>query len=385
MDDGAVRRWLEGESEKFGWFLDAPERYRLQVMMSELSEDRAGERGQVVRTHGFRVDAEYVYPASTVKLVGAVAALKTLRRLGEEWGERVDIETPLVLHPVFEDQQVEDRDATNVRGGAITAGQEIRKVFLVSDNPAHNRLYGLVGHRAINEMMWDVGLEGVRVRHRLSEARTVEENLRTPRVDVRPASGVRTIPARVSTLRLEPNVGKGVLIGRAHVADGRMVDGPMDFALKNALPVSALHALTIMAFAPDVEMKDRAVGLGLHPDDAAMLRRVAAMDPGESENPVYDLRDYPRGFNKFFLSGLERVRPAGSWVVMNKVGQAYGFTLDSAVIVEKATGRRVALTAAVYTNSSEVLNTDAYEYAQDALPLMADVAEVCVRKVLAGK
>ena len=52
----------------------------------------------------------------------------------------------------------------------------MRKLFLVSDNPAYNRLLDLVGAAELNARMWAAGLSSVRLRHRLSETRSASEH-----------------------------------------------------------------------------------------------------------------------------------------------------------------------------------------------------------------
>ena len=51
----------------------------IQILLSEVREDPGGV--PTLRRHGFRVDAEYFYPASSVKLCGAIAALKKVAAL----------------------------------------------------------------------------------------------------------------------------------------------------------------------------------------------------------------------------------------------------------------------------------------------------------------
>jgi hypothetical protein len=61
---------------------------------------------------------------------------------------------------------------SNVTGAAphtITVAHEIRKLFLVSDNRAFNRLFDLVGRTALNRLLWDSGLASARLFHRLHD------------------------------------------------------------------------------------------------------------------------------------------------------------------------------------------------------------------------
>jgi len=117
--------------------------FRLQVVLGLVEDDANGI--PALKQHTYRAGAEYFYPASTVKLFAAVAAAQRLAALREETGLAVDLDTPLVYHPLFDDDGLEKRDEDNVEGGTITVRQEIREIFLVSDNQAFNYLYELVG------------------------------------------------------------------------------------------------------------------------------------------------------------------------------------------------------------------------------------------------
>ena len=90
--------------------------------------------------HGYRVDAEYFYPASTIKLCTAVAALAELPRLRAATGLPLTACSPLRFHPLpdrllpsaaAEGEQVcEDSDPSNLQGGAVTLAHEARAHLL---------------------------------------------------------------------------------------------------------------------------------------------------------------------------------------------------------------------------------------------------------------
>jgi len=68
------------------WVTDAapqlaanPDHYRLQILFTEIQRDQAGR--PILRQQQYRADAEYLYPASTVKLAIAALALEYLQQL----------------------------------------------------------------------------------------------------------------------------------------------------------------------------------------------------------------------------------------------------------------------------------------------------------------
>lgn len=366
-DDGSIPRLLGQKPERFGRLLDDPARSCVQILLTV-------PEGENLVTRGFRVDAEYVYPASTVKTFAAVAAMRTLRALAERRNScEPDLGTPMQVWPLFDGQTLETRDPSSADGGVLCVGREIRKLALVSDNPAHNRLYELVGHRELHEMIWAAGLGSFRHRHRLSTHRTIAENLRTARVDFLARRGVLSVPERVSDLGLPANDQPGLLIGDRHVIDGRLVEGPMDFALKNRVGLLDLHRLMLALALPDHPA--HGVDLGLHADDRGFLIHAMAQTPRESENPWFDPAAYPDHFAKYLLPGAARVWPRDRVRVINKVGQALGFSLENAVVMDRQSGKWYALTASIYTNSSGTVGADTYDYATAAFPFFVHLGE----------
>jgi hypothetical protein len=73
------------------------------------------------------------------------------------------------------------------------------------------------------------------------------------------------------------------------------------------------------------------------------------------------------------------VRKRGHFQIFSKVGQAYGFLVANAYVVDKDTGRSFFLIASVYANPDETMNDDNYAYDSISFPALADVAEVVCR------
>ncbi|HEV8240392.1 MAG TPA: serine hydrolase [Thermoanaerobaculia bacterium] len=375
-DSALLRQMLEADESLRPMLADAP-RHRLQVVLGVV-EARPGARPILVQ-HGFRAGAEYVYPASSVKLFAAVAALERLAELRRESGLAIDFDTPLVYQPLFAGDQVEDKDPSNLAGGKITVAQEIRKIFLVSDNAAFNHLYELVGPDRINASAERAGLPGVRIVHRLSEPHTAEENLRTPRIDFADKRFTWSLPERTAQpLPPAPDM-PGLRVGDAYLDGEKRVEGPLDFAAKNRAPLAVLQRALCMVVRPDVDCGGP--GFALSEADRELLLRAMRRLPRESVNPRVSREDHPDAYVKFLLPGLRRVMPAVR--VYDKSGQAYGFTLDNAWVVDAGTNKSFFLAAALYTNQDGVLNDDLYDYDTVALPTLADVAEAVARGMAA--
>ena len=117
----------------------------------------------------------YFYPASTIKLAGALLALEKLNQLGLAG---VDLHTPVRIDSAYSRQTAVREDPT-APDGLPTIAHYIRKLFAVSDNDAYNRLYEFVGQQRLNEGLWEKGYRDVRLTHRLAIARSPEENRHT--------------------------------------------------------------------------------------------------------------------------------------------------------------------------------------------------------------
>jgi hypothetical protein len=351
-------------------------RHRLQVVVGLLVP--AADGRQRLQQEGYRAGEEYLYPASTVKLFAAVAALERLAELRADTGLPVDADTPLVFHPLFPGEQREETDASHLAGGRITVRHEIRKLFLISDNAAFNRLFELVGPDRLAASVARAGLDGVRIVHRLSEPRSAEENRRLPRIDLVGEGFTHTLPARTAAALPPPPPLRGLRIGRAYLAPEGRIGRAMDFTDKNRAPLATLQRALCMVLLPDADCGGRGFALG--EADRALLRQAMGELPRESADPRLDPGEHPDEEVKFLLPGLRRVVPADRLRVYDKSGQAYGFTLDNAWVVDQRSGGGYFLAAALYTNADGVLNDDAYDYESVALPFLADLAAAVARE-----
>jgi len=355
---------------------EAP-KYRFQAVFGTVEEDPEGN--PVLVQHGFRLGAEYFYPASTVKLFAAVAALERLHELAEETGKPVGPETALVYHPLFDDEELEDADPENLDGGKITLLQELRRIFLVSDNRSFNRLYELVGQDRLDASMRRAGLEGAWIVHRLSEFRSPEDNRRFPAIDL-VGDGFRIeLPERTSEPLPAPDLVPGLLAGKGYYDGDTLVEEPFDFSAKNQIPLAELQRGLCMVVRPDVDCGGS--GFALTNADRSLILEAMREFPRESRNPVYDPAEHPDADVKPTLPGVRRVIGEANARVLDKSGEAYGFSIENAMILDESTGKSFFLAATLYTNADGILNDDAYEYDTIATPFLADLGEAAARWV----
>lgn len=364
-------RAILGSSPELRTAVAQAEGRRLQIVLGLIEEAPDGRRQ--LRQIEFRAGAEYFYPASAVKLFAAIAALERLEELRRETGLELTVDTPLAYHPLFDGEALESADPSNLHGGTITLRHEIRKLFLVSDNESFNKLYEWVGQDRLAAMLARVGLGEARLVHRLSEARSAEENRRVPRIDLVGEGFAHSLPERISAPLPPPPVMPGLEIGSAHLANDQRIDRPMDFAGKNRVALADLQRGLCKVVRRDLDCGG--AGFDLSEPHRALLLEAMSQFPRESANPRYDPVEYPDSTGKLLLEGLERAAAKDRFRIFAKYGQAYGFTTENAWVVDLASGRSFFLAATIYTNQDGVLNDDLYEYATVARPFYVALGE----------
>ena len=357
------------------------EKYRLQLLVSEVVET---DDGPILRRTGFRVDAEYFYPASTIKLFAALGALQWLEE--ESTPPQITLDTPMRIFPLFNDETLDEADSSNLAGETITIGHEIRKLGIVSDNTAFNRLFELLGPDDLHDRLARAGFPDVIIRHRLSEFRSLEENLRSPKIEFfRGDDVLLTLPERRAENERPLPDHSGLHVGRSYLRSSRRTDSAMNFTYKNLCRLLDLQNALIATVRPDIEIEsDEGTPIRFDLDDNHRAHLVRALTewPRVSENPRYDPEKYPDDWVKFLLPGLTQVVPQAELSVMNKVGLAYGFTIENAYVYDRGTGRSFFLTGALYTNENATLNDGVYEYDTVAFPFWAALGEGLARTLL---
>lgn len=339
-------------------FLD-DETYRLQVLAAVPTPD-----GRSFARQGFRVDATYFYPASTVKLCSAVAALELLTELRSDTSSGLDAETPL-----------------HIDGGKLatrtSVGAAVDSALVFSDNAAHNVLYDFVGQDGIHERMWRLGLDSTRIRHRLGVDASDDPRETPPaELQVTKVDSV-VIPQRTGRVRLGRNEMPGVLVGDEHLSGRSVVAAPMSFDLKNRVSLVDLQELLIAVVRPDLRAAANRPRIGGE-ERTVLLEALGALPSDRGGNAARDREHKP------IRSGVARVIAPRDLVSYSKAGRAYGFVVDNAFFFDKRSGKGFFLAVAVYTNRNGRLDDNDYDYTDVAFPLLAAIGETIAREVLDG-
>jgi hypothetical protein len=355
------------------WFsevLDRADEHRLQILYTQI--DRDGENRPLFRSYGYRVTEDrYFYPASTVKLPVAVLALEKLNDLGLPG---LTADTPLRIEAGTPAQTAVETDPSKA-DGRPTIAHYVKKVFLVSDNDAFNRLYEFVGQRAINERLWEMGFTDVRILRRLEAGLDPEENRTTNPFVFFGEDGREVYRQPLVYNPEEWSIEMAdVRQGRGYYRDGRLVPGPMDFSHSNSISVGSLQGILRSVLFPDaVPARQR---FRLTDADEGLLYRSMSMLPRESVDPAYPDRDeHYDSYVKFFLFGDSKGQIPDHVRIFNKSGEAYGYLLDDAYVVDFEAGVEFLLTAVLQVNANQIYNDDEYEYEEVGVPFLARLGQ----------
>ncbi len=362
--NGSLEHLLRFQTDRFGAVMQDPDKHRLQIIYTQI--DRDVDNRPSFTSYGYRSDSgEYFYPASTVKLPTALLALEKLKRLDIKG---LDRNATMLTGAVRDSQTPVLRDPSSPTG-LPSIGHYIRKILLVSDNDAFNRLYEFLGQEALNEALRAKGLKGTRITHRLEIALSIEENRHTNPVRFSDDDAVlyeqEALYSGTSYVADRP-----VRLGRAEIIDGALRAEPKDFAEKNAFPIQDLHDVILALMFPDNVAPQRR--FDLTDDDYQFVYRNMSTYPVNSA--IYnDRSQYPDGYVKFLMVGGAGNEIPNHIRIFNKVGDAYGFLTDAAYIIDLENNVEFILAATIYTNENETFNDNSYEYEEIGLPFLREL------------
>jgi hypothetical protein len=366
--DGSLENLLSSQPERFGTVLADPEKYRVQIIYTQIDRDK--DNVPAFASFPYRVDSgEYFYPASTVKLPAVLLALEKINDLSTEGLTR---NTTMLTRSAEESQTPVISDPSSPTGLPSVA-HYIRKILLVSDNDAFNRLYEFLGQQPLNDALHGKGFSDARIMHRLSTPLSLEENRRTNPVAF--TDNDKLIYEQAEQISQKSYVADDpIMLGKAEIVGDELEQGAKNFAEKNSYTIQDQHDVIRTVMFPDSIPADRRFRLSA--DDYQFVRRYMSMYPGDADIAEYqNPDDYPDGYVKFFMYGGDAQDIPRNIRIFNKVGDAYGFLTEAAYIVDVDNGVEFILAATLYTNENGTFNDDNYEYEEIGLPFMRDLGQ----------
>jgi hypothetical protein len=356
------------ESPVIDTVLNAPNQYQVQILYTQIDRDKNNNPFFTEYAYGVNPN-NYFYPASTVKFPVALLALQKLNELGIE---DLDKYSTMLTDSAFEGQTRVEYDSTS-ETGLPSIAHYIKKIFIVSDNDAYNRLYEFLGQDYINNELYEKGYEDVRIVHRLAIFNNAEQNRNTnPVIFYDNAKLLYQQDLVTSSGQWEYD--QPIPVGKGFIRNDTLIQEPKDFGQNNFLSVANLQAMLKSVIFPEaVPEKQR---FDLSEDDYKFLYQYMSQLPRETTFPDYmadTTENFYDSYSKFFMYGDKKEPIPSNIRIFNKIGMAYGFLTDNAYILDLENNAEFLLTAVVYVNKNQIFNDNVYEYDEIGLPFLGEL------------
>lgn len=347
--------------------LDSFNQYESQIVYIRIDRNQQN----IPRFQSFHWNLQpdhYFYPASMVKMPTALLAAEKINQLNKTYPD-LDLYTPMKILASRVPQTEMTRDSTAFNK-LPSVGHLIKKIFLVSDNDAFNRLYEFLGQEALNTRLRELGYSHTHIIHRLDAPQfDYESNKYTNPIafyheDLMQYNQAEQYNAKDMRIKNLKAVSKGT----GYLKADSLIHIPFDFSEKNYFSLGDMASMIQSIMFPEsIESSHR---FDLSPAQWGFIRKSMSTLPRESRYPAYDSTHYD-GYCKFFLYGDQKGRIPDHIRIFNKVGWAYGFLTDAAYIVDFKNKVEFILAATVKTNRNDIYNDGMYEYESIGLPYLS--------------
>ena len=343
------------------------EDYEIQVMLTKVNHNNTKIDFQ---NYQYQHDEnQYFYPASTIKLPIVVLTLKKINELRSK-GSDITLKSKIILNNVDNYSNFKLQDS-------ITSFQNlIADIFLVSDNSASNILIDFIGYNYFNDEMQNAGFDRTYLNHKFNPDPYVNSTWQISDLDNNMISSIndnqKIIKADDKTTGLDK--------GERRYFNGEILDESLNFSEKNRFSITDMHNLIKYIFYPDIF--DKANTFNLNVEDYDFIRywmsRFTYEDIGEKF--IGDEKFFET-YNKFFIHGDEQSVSNEQIRVYNKIGQAYGTSIDNGLIKNYQNNVEFILTSTIYTNKNKVINDNLYEYDDIAEPFLAKLSRAIYKEL----
>jgi len=344
------------------------EDYEIQILLTKIDQYNSKVDFQEYKYQ--LDDNKYFYPASTIKLPIVVLTLKKINELRSK-GSEITLKSKITLNYKDDYSELVIRDS-------ITSFQNlIADVFLVSDNSASNILIDFIGYNYFNHEMENAGFDKTYLNHKFNPDPYVNSTWQISDLDNNIISSIndnqKIIKADEKTNGLEK--------GERRYFKGEILDESLNFSEKNRSSITDMHNLIKYIFYP--EIFDSINTFNLNVEDYDFLRywmsRFTYEDIGEK---FIGDENFFETYNKFFIHGDEQSVSNEQIRVYNKIGQAYGTSIDNGLIKNYQDNVEFILTATIYTNKNKVINDNLYEYDDLAVPFLAKLSRAIYNELV---
>lgn len=370
-DTTFLKKLLESRLELFSGILNHPTQNEVQILYTQIDRDK--NNVPHFTSYSYRLNANhYFYPASTVKLPTAIFALEKLNELKVRGLNR---KSAMLTDSSFTGETKMTID-TSAENGLPSIENYIKKILLVSDNYAYNRLYEFVGREEINKKLKKYGLNHTRIVNRLAVGDGGESAKHTNAIDFYKGKKLIYHQSAQYDANDYPMQLENMLQGKGYLdRNDKLVMQPFDFSKMNVYPLEDQQMVLKRLLFPEVFPKDEQYNLSRA--DYKFIYHYMSMFPNESSKPTYNRPEYYPAYCKFLFYGGDSSAVINPDIrIFNKVGDSYGYDIDNAYIVDFKNKVEFILTAVVQSNEDGIYNDDIYEYKTVCLPFMKNLGQV---------
>ncbi|MEN0056596.1 MAG: serine hydrolase [Mucilaginibacter sp.] len=362
---------LHSHPELFSGILNHPTQNEIQILYTQINRDK--HNIPHFKSYSYRLNANhYFYPASTVKLPTAIFALEKLNELGVKG---LNAKSVMITDSAFAGQTKVKTDTSSATG-LPSIENYIKKILLVSDNDAFNRLYEFVGREEINAKLKKYHLNNTRIIGRLAINDAGESTRHTNPIDF--FGGNKLVyhkPAQYDDKEYPMHMDN-MMQGKGYLdKNDKLIMEPFDFTQKNVYTIADQQAVLKRLLFPEAFSKEERYNLTA--TDYRFIYHYMSMFPTENIKPTYNKPGYYPAYCKFLFYGGDSTANIEPYIrIFNKVGDSYGYNIDNAYIVDFKNNVEFMVTAVVQSNEDGIYNDNKYEYTTVCLPFLKNLGRV---------
>lgn len=366
-----LKNLLQSHPELFKGILNHPTQNEVQILYTQIDRDK--NNVPHFKSFSYHLNPKrYFYPASTVKLPTSIFALEKLNELKIKGLTK---SSAMITDSAFAGQTKVKADTSSV-SGLPSVENYIKKILLVSDNDAYNRLYEFVGREEINQKLKKYQLNNTRIISRLAVNDAGESTKHTNPIDFYNGDKLVYHKPALFDGNDYPMQMDNMLQGKGYLdKNDKLVMQPFDFSQKNVYTIADQQMVLKRLLFPEAFAK--AQRFNLTQADYRLIYKYMSMFPTESIKPTYSRpQNYPVMSKLFFYGADSTAVPDANIRIFNKYGDSYGYNIDNAYIVDFKNNVEFLLTAVVQSNEDGIYNDNKYEYATVCLPFLKNLGQV---------
>ncbi len=348
-----LEKVLDADLQQITTIIQDPEKYEVQIIYSQIDRDETGKIHFTDYKY-YPSDSVYFYPASAVKFPVALMALEKLEKLQQK-GIQIDRQS------YFKTEN--DTIYTTIE-------KAITEIFAVSDNKAYNKLFEFLGQDYINSSLASKKIKG-RISHRLSTANGYA--LATQPIIFKKKikdSSILYTQASITNTKQQKLQLKKIIKGVGFIQNDTLIHKPMDFSVRNYIPLQSLHDIMKRVHFPELYSKNER--FNINKENLEFVQQAMKTLPYQAG---YDKNEYYDGYVKFFMYGDTKEEIPKHIEIYNKVGYAYGYLTDCAYIKDTKNDIEFIVSATLHVNKNQIFNDDTYEYDTIGIPFLAELGK----------